>query len=110
MKKHLLVSLFVVLFSSGWLTTAYGESKSGDGSGMGGTGLSEEEGEGGSGIGGTGVKEGGSGIGGTGMTEQMPERPEMPERIERPDIVDVIESKPDVDSVSGETPPIDELK
>lgn len=117
MKKHLLVSVFIVLFGGGWLSIAYGDAKSGDGSGMGGTGLIEEGEsgiggtgvkEGGSGIGGTGVKEGGSGIGGTGMTEQMHDKPEMPERIERPDI----DAKPDIDSIgveSGEVVPVDEL-
>lgn len=45
----------------------------------------------GSGIGGTGVKSGDGGIGGTGVVEQaneemLPERVEMPERIERPEL------------------------
>ena len=70
-KTALIAALSFALFS----TAVYGETRQGDGSG----------------IGGTGVKTGDGGIGGTGVVEQaneemLPERVEMPERIERPEL------------------------
>lgn len=72
--KTALIIMFLFFLGFG-ASTAYSAQNSGDGSG----------------IGGTGVKSGDGGIGGTGIAEQaneemLPERVEMPERIERPEL------------------------
>jgi len=83
MRKHTL-AICLLLLSAGFFTTtanAATTDKSGDGSG----------------IGGTGAKPGGGGIGGTGRNgdEILPERVELPERIERPELERI--ERPDFD-------------
>lgn len=85
--KHRLKLLALLLLCCGLVHAplqAKSDSKPGDGSGMGGTGLIEDE---------------GSGLGGTGRRpdaeHSVPERVDMPERIERP-AIDI--DRPEVDS------------
>lgn len=89
MRKHCLAICLLLLFSSAFAAST---NKSGDGSG----------------IGGTGAKPSGGGIGGTGRhgDEILPERVELPERIERPELERIERPEFDRPSTDSLTPDV----